>query len=76
MATPPIPTPSQSKLLTILAIIQAALTGLALVPGPVGAIDKVGLVFYGILMNALAAYQAESGTVLDVTKIPFETPVA
>lgn len=74
MGTVPV-VPAQSKLQTILLIIQAALTGLSLVPGPVGAIDKVGLVFYGILINALTAYQAEAGTPLDLSKLPLETPV-
>jgi hypothetical protein len=74
MSTTPIPTPSQSKLQTILAIINAALQGLMLVPGlqlPAG----VGLAFETILQHALAAYEAEAGQPLDLTKIPLESLV-
>ena len=65
---------STSKLQTILAIINAALQGLTLVPG-IGAGAALGLVFENILKNALAAYQAESGQPIDLTKIPLETTV-
>ena len=63
-----------SKLSLILAIIQAALAGLSAVPiiGPESALAGVLL---KILMNGLAAYQAETGQPLDLSKIPLETPV-
>lgn len=63
-----------SKVQTILQIIQAATTGIALIPGgqvPAG----IATVLTTILSNALAAYQAETGAPLDLTKIPLETPV-
>ena len=63
-----------SKLQTILAIINAALQGLTLVPG-IGSAASLGLLFEGILKNALAAYQAEAGKPIDLTQIPLETPV-
>jgi len=63
-----------SKLQTILAIINAALQGLTLVPG-IGNAASLGLLFEGILKNALAAYQAEAGKPIDLTQIPLETPV-
>ena len=69
-------TPAQpSKLSLILAIIQAALAGLTAVPviGPEAALANA---FLAILRNGLAAYQAETGQPLDLTKIPLETPVA
>ena len=63
-----------SKTSLILAIIQAALAGLAAVPG--GAVASgVGLAFIQILQNGMAAYQAETGQPLDLTKIPIETQV-
>ena len=71
MSTTPTPT---SKLQTILAIINAALQGLTLVPG-IGGAAQLGLTFESILKNALAAYQAEAGQPIDLTKIPIETPV-
>ena len=74
MATTPPVTPSLSKLQTILLIINAALQGLTLVP-VVGTAAQLGLVFETILKNALAAYQAEAGQPIDLTKIPLETPV-
>jgi hypothetical protein len=63
-----------TKVQTILQIIQAALTGLQLVPG-VGAPAAVAGVFLSILTNGLTAYQAETGQPLDLTKIPLEAPV-
>lgn len=74
MSTPPIPVTTQSKLQTILAIINAALQGLTLVPG-LGGGAALGLVFETILQHALAAYQAEAGQPIDLTKIPLEAPV-
>lgn len=70
------PQPPQSKLQGILNLINLALRGLALVPGPVGAVDAVALAFYGILQNALTLYQQETGQPFDATKIPLETPVS
>jgi hypothetical protein len=63
-----------SKLSLILAIINAALQGLTLVPG-IGGGATLALTFETILKNALAAYQAEAGQPIDLTKIPLETPV-
>ena len=63
-----------SKAQLILTIIQAALSGLAVVPGaqlPAAAAQA----FLSILTNGMAAYQAETGQPLDITKIPLETPV-
>lgn len=63
-----------SKAQLILAIIQAALAGLAAIPG--GQLPSAaGLAFIGILQNGMAAYQLETGQPLDLTKIPQETPV-
>ena len=76
--SPPVvvaPTPT-SKVQNLLAIIQAAITGLTLVPGPVGADAGLAGIFIGILNSGLAAYQAETGKPLDLTKIPLETPVS
>jgi hypothetical protein len=73
MSTTPV-VPSPSKLQLILAIINAALQGLTLVPG-IGAGATLGLTFETILKNALAAYQAEAGQPIDLSKIPLETPV-
>lgn len=74
MASTPIPNPV-SKSTLILAIIQAALTGLAAVPGAQVA-SAVGLTFTSILQNALIAYQQETGQPLDLSKIPLETQVS
>jgi hypothetical protein len=79
MATIPItpsgvPVVSTNKTTMILAIIQASLVGLTLVPG-LGAGVQVGEAFLAILLNALGAYQAETGKPLDFSKIPFETLV-
>lgn len=77
MATSPV-TPvmsTPSKLTTILAIVNAALQGLTIVGGPVGAGAALGTVFENILLNALQAYQMETGQPIDLTKIPLETPV-
>lgn len=77
MATNPIvvstPAPP-SKLQSILAIINIALQGLSVISVLSGPI-KIEQFFQGILTNALAAYQAETGAPLDLTKIPQETPV-
>lgn len=73
--TPPIvPAPAPSKVQTILSIINAALSGLTLVPGlavPIG----IEQAFQSILTNALAAYKAETGLPLDLNKIPQEALV-
>ena len=74
MATLPPVTPAPSKVQTILAIINAALQGLTLIPGlavPI-AIEEA---FQSILTNALATYKAETGQPLDLTKIPQEALV-
>ena len=65
-----------SKLDSILQIISGALQGLTLIPGlPAGVGEAVALeqVLQGILSKALAAYHAETGQPLDLSKIPLET---
>lgn len=74
MSTTPVVPGSPSKLQTILAIINAALQGLTLVPA-IGPAANLALTFETILRNALAAYQMEAGQPIDLTKIPLETPV-
>lgn len=71
----PLPAAASSKLQNIENIILAALAGLQLVPGTTGATASLLGVFAGILVNAQAAYAAESGQPIDLTKIPLETPV-
>lgn len=64
-----------SKLQNILGIVDAALKGLAQIQTaatPAGIAD----IFVHILQGGLAAYQAETGQPLDVTKLHQETPVA
>ncbi len=77
MASTPTPAPSSSKLQTILSIINGALQGLTLIPGlgaGVSAAVAIEQALQGILSNALAAYQAEAGQPIDLSKIPLETP--
>jgi hypothetical protein len=75
MSTTPTPSPApQSKLQNILGIINLALQGLQAIPVltlPI-AIEQT---FQGILTNALAAYQQETGKPIDLTQIPLEEPV-
>ena len=74
MSTPPV-VPTVSKTTLILAIINAALTGLAAIPGAqLG--SALGLTFISILQNGMIAYQQETGKPLDLTLIPLETPVS
>lgn len=73
MSTTPPVVPSSSKVQTIEAIILAALQGLQLVPG-IGASAAIIGIFASILTNAQAAYQAEVGMPVDLSKIPLETP--
>jgi hypothetical protein len=63
------------KVLTILGIIDAALKGLSQLP-VVGAPTGIADIFVNILRGGLAAYQAETGLPLDLTKLHQETPVA
>jgi hypothetical protein len=81
MSTSPTPTPSPApptKLQNILSIINAVLRGLSLIPGigagaaVAGSIEEV---LQGILTNALAAYQQETGKPIDLTAIPQEALV-
>jgi len=72
VSTPPIPV--TSKLSNILEIINFSLQALALIPGLAGPI-ALEQAIQKILMNALAAYQAETGKPFDITNIPLETPV-
>ena len=67
-------TAAPSKLTLILAIIQAGLAGLSVVP-IAGPFAELGAVFLGIFQNGTALYQAETGQPFDITKIPFEQPV-
>lgn len=69
MSTTPVPTPS--KVQNILAIIDAALKGLTLIP-VVGTVAGLGDIFLNILRGGLNAYQAEVGAPLDLSKIPYE----
>lgn len=62
-----------SKLQTIESIILMALKGLQMIPPISGAASLIG-VFADILVKAQAAYAAEAGTPLDLSKIPLETP--
>jgi hypothetical protein len=55
-------------------IIDMGLKGLAMVPG-VGAIPGLADIFLHIIQGGMAAYQAETGLPLDLTKIPQETLV-
>ena len=76
MSTSPTPSPAppSSKLQNILSIINLALQGLSAIPVlsvPI-ALEQT---FQKILTNALAAYQQETGQPIDLSKIPFETPV-
>jgi hypothetical protein len=67
---PPTPVP-QSKLNSILSLINIALQGLSLLPivgGPASLAD----LFLNILQHGLTLYQQESGQPLDLTKIPQE----
>jgi hypothetical protein len=74
VSTPPTPVTLSSKLSNILEIINFALQALALIPGLGGPI-ALEQAIQRILMNALAAYQAETGKPFDITNIPLETPV-
>lgn len=65
--------PTLSKVSLILSIIQAALTGVALIPGGQLA-SALGETFLTIIQNGLTVYQQETGQPLDLTKIPLETP--
>ena len=67
---PPETPVTNDKLNTILAIINAALQGLTLVPGA-----QLAVTLTTILTNALKAWHLESGQPIDLTKIPLETPV-
>jgi len=60
----------------ILAIIQAALAGLASIKGKVGTDASVASAFTTIIQNGMAAYEAAAGQPLDLTKIPIETKVS
>lgn len=62
-----------SKGSLILLILNAALAGLAVVPG-VGAGAIAAEYFIQIIQAGMAAYQKETGQPIDLTKIPLETP--
>jgi hypothetical protein len=63
-----------SELQLILSIIQAALSGITIIPGE-GIPAEISAAFVGILQKALLLYQARTGQPLDLTQIPLETPV-
>ncbi len=73
MATTPTPSPNPpgSKLSAILNIINIVLGALSTIPG-LGAPIAVEQALQKILSNALAAYQAETGQPIDLSKIPQE----
>lgn len=73
MSSTAVPT-APSKQSLILEIIQLALTGLQAVPIASAGAALVST-FLAIYQNAAAAYEAETGTPFNVTKIPLETPV-
>jgi hypothetical protein len=84
MSTVPIvpsPPPAASKLQSILNIINIALQGITSagsftpIGGAIAAGVKLEQLFQGMLANALAVYQAETGQPIDLSKIPIETPV-
>jgi hypothetical protein len=70
-----------SKVQSIINIINIALQGLTIagsftpVSGAINAGVKLEQLFQNMLTNALAAYQAEVGQPIDLSKIPLETPV-
>jgi hypothetical protein len=80
--TLPIPNTPPSKVQNILNIINIALQGLTIagsftpVAGAINAAVSLEQLFQNMLTNALAAYQAEVGQPIDLTKIPLETPVS
>ena len=61
--------------LLILAIIQAALSGLSSIKGNVGVDASIAAAFVTIIQNGMQAYQQATGQPLDLTKIPFEKPI-
>ena len=76
--TPPTPIPlpikAPSKLQNIVTIINFTLQGLSLIPG-LSAPIALEQALQRILMNALAAYQAETGKPFNIQNIPLETLV-
>jgi hypothetical protein len=77
LSTPSTPLASSpSKIQNILGIINLAIKGLSLAPGPVGAIGGIASIFSQMLQNGLLLYQQETGQPFDITKIPLETPIA
>jgi hypothetical protein len=71
MATTPTPAPAGSKLQSILLIINLALQALSAIPGAAVPI-AIEQALQKILTNALAAWQAEVGQPIDLSKIPQE----
>lgn len=71
----PSPNPPGSTLSSILAIINLVLGALSTIP-QLGLPIAIEQAFQKILTNALAAYQAETGQPIDLTKIPQETLVS
>jgi hypothetical protein len=72
--TTPSPNPPGSKLQSILSIISLVLQALTAIPG-LGVPIAIEQAFQKILTNALAAYQAETGAPIDLSKVPQEALV-
>jgi hypothetical protein len=62
------------SLTSILQIIQIALTALQAIPAT-GAVDREVSALVGLLQAGLNAYHQASGSPLDLTRIPLETPI-
>jgi len=71
--TPTVTSTGLSKTSLILLILNAALTGLSVVPAT-AVPAAIAESFMKIIMAGLQAYQAETGQPIDLTKIPLETP--
>lgn len=69
------PTPHAVSVTNILAIIQLVLSALSKVP-VIGTVSADVSILLQILQNAMAAYHSATGSPLDLTKIPLESPVA
>ena len=80
MAAPTLPTPvaaplpTVSKLSLILLILETALNALGKIP-VIGGDAALAAALIQIVQAGMAAYQAEAGQPLDLSKIPQEQPV-
>lgn len=65
-----------SKLALLFSILTIAANTIGTVLGtPIGADIKIAGALVQIAQHAFAGYQAETGTPLDLSKIPAETPI-